>query len=268
MRLTIHHDTHYRYDRPVRFSAQYLRLTPPSNPAQRVIRWQISAPGHQHQWIDAFGNVCHTLVCDYVTDEIVISATGLVETADTVGILPRDESGLPVEVFLRSTPLTLIDARIRDFAEPFRSGMRTDRIPALHQLMMALRDAIDYREGETHVRSTASEALKDGAGVCQDHAHAFVACARAVGVPARYVSGYLYTGEDEAPSVAGHAWAAAWVERLGWVSFDVANRVSATERHIALAVGLDYGGASPVRGVRQGGSSGEDLAVQVRVAQA
>lgn len=268
MRLIIRHDTHYRYEHPVRFSAQYLRLTPYNNPSQRLIRWRINAPGHQRQWIDAYGNICHTLVCDQLTDEIGISASGIVETVDTNGILPMDESGIPIEVFLRTTPLTVPDGLIRDFAAPFRAALEKDRLTGLHDLMRGIRGVVDYREGETHVRSTASDALRDRVGVCQDHAHLFIACSRALGVPARYVSGYLYTGEQAAAAVAGHAWAAAWVEYLGWVSFDVSNQISGTERYVGLAVGLDYAGASPVRGVRQGGSAAEAMAIQVQVTQA
>lgn len=268
MRLTIRHDTHYRYDHPVRFSAQYLRLTPLSNPAQRLVRWNINAPGRLRQWNDGYGNVCATLVCDQLTDEIIISASGVVDTCDTQGVVPADDNGLPLEVFLRSTTLTEVDDVIRDVAQPFRDRARSDRIAVLHELMAALHGAIEYREGETHVNSTASEVLLDGKGVCQDQAHAFIACARAIDIPARYVSGYLYTGEQEQASVASHAWAAAWVDHLGWIGFDVTNRVCATERHVGLAQALDYAGASPVRGVRQGGSLAELMEVQVRVAQA
>jgi transglutaminase-like putative cysteine protease len=268
MRLNIRHDTHYRYERPVRFSAQYLRLTPYSNPSQRVIRWNIATPGKHDPWTDAYGNQCSTLVCDQLTDEIVISASGIIDTVDTKGILPPDETGMPIEVFLRSTPQTEIDDRIRDFAAPFKLRAQTDRVAVLHELMLQLAERIEYREGETHVQSTGAEALAEGVGVCQDQAHAFIACARAIGIPARYVSGYLYTGENENASVASHAWASAWVDHLGWVSFDVANRVCGTERHVGLATALDYNGAAPVRGVRHGGSSAELMEVQVRVTQA
>ena len=267
MRLTIRHDTHYRYDHPVRFSAQYLRLTPYSNPAQRVVRWAINAPGRLKSWSDGYGNVCSTLVCDQLTDDIVISAMGIIDTSDTQGVVPPDESGMPIEVFLRSTSLTEIDDVIRDFAEPYRDRADSDRIAVLHELMAALNKAIEYQKGETNIHSTASEVLLDGKGVCQDHAHAFIACARAIAIPARYVSGYLYTGENEEASVASHGWAAAWVDDLGWVNFDVANLVCATERYVGLAQALDYAGASPVRGVRQGGSLAEKMDVQERVRQ-
>src|SRR5438105_2084294 len=142
MRLTIRHDTHYRYDHPVRFSAQYLRLTPFSNTAQRVVRWNIAAPGRLRQWSDGYGNICGTLVCDQLTDQIVISASGIVDTSDTNGVVPADDSGVPLEVFLRTTPLTEIDDVIRDFAEPFRERAQSDRIAALHELMAALVDSI------------------------------------------------------------------------------------------------------------------------------
>jgi transglutaminase-like putative cysteine protease len=98
--------------------------------------------------------------------------------------------------------------------------------------------------------------------VCQDHAHLFIACCRARGVPARYVSGYVDPGHDE--EAASHAWADVWVEGDGWVSVDITHRVLARERHCRLAVGRDYLSAAPVRGVRTGGGD-ESLHVEVSV---
>ena len=116
--------------------------------------------------------------------------------------------------------------------------------------MHALHERIAYQPGATRVDSTAIEAFGARAGVCQDHAHAFLACVRSQGVPGRYVSGYLYT-EDET-HLASHAWAEAWLGD-GWYSFDVTNRLGRPERHLKLAVGLDYLDACPVRGLRRGG---------------
>ena len=105
-----------------------------------------------------------------------------------------------------------------------------------------------------------------GYGVCQDHAHLFIACARVLGIPARYVSGYLYSSGGESGSVASHAWAEAYVEGLGWVGFDPAHGVCMTDRHVRVAVGPDYLEAAPARGAQVGGAD-EVLAVKVNVAQ-
>jgi transglutaminase-like putative cysteine protease len=268
MRIQIEHRTHYRYATALVHSAQYLHLTPYTNPSQRVLNWRIDAPGQLTQWSDAYGNTNHTLVMERPSTEIQIVATGRVDTNDTSGILPHPDYGLPVEAFLRPTPLTRPSAAVREFAEPFRAGMAANRVEGLHALMGGIREKVDYKEGATHVLSTAAEVLASGAGVCQDHAHAFIACCRALGVPARYVSGYLHAGEEGGEYAASHAWAAAWVPDLGWVSFDVANTVCGTERHVGVAVALDYAGAAPVRGVRNGGDAEEDLMVSVRVTTA
>ena len=115
----------------------------------------------------------------------------------------------------------------------------------------------------TDVRTAASEVLALGRGVCQDHAHLFLACARALGRPARYVSGYLHA---EAEHMASHAWTDVWWPGQGWVSIDVTNRQYASERHCRLAVARDYEAASPVRGVRTGGGE-ESMRVDVLVQQ-
>lgn len=266
MRLSIHHLTTYAYGGQVHFSAQYLHLTPVSNASQRVLRWRIDAPGQLTEWRDAFGNICHTLVVDKPVSTIDIAAHGQVETTDTSGVLPAEDGGPPLEVYLRETPLTRAAAPIRDFAAPFRAAIEAGRLDALHLLSGAIRDAVDYQSGDTDVYSPAAEALELGAGVCQDHAHVFIACCRHLGVPARYVSGYLLTADESA--VASHAWAASWVDDLGWISFDVANRSCGTVHHVGVAVGLDYHGVAPVRGIRHGGDDGETLSVHVRVSEA
>ncbi|MBU1859106.1 MAG: transglutaminase family protein, partial [Gammaproteobacteria bacterium] len=129
-------------------------------------------------------------------------------------------------------------------------------------LMYALNAHISYQPGTTAVETSASEAFAGGRGVCQDHAHAFLACARSLGVPARYVSGYLFTDSED--HLASHAWAEAWLDGA-WYSFDVTNCLAKPERHLKLAVGLDYLDACPVRGMRRGGGI-EQMHAQVDVA--
>lgn len=265
MRISIEHKTTYRYHGEITHLAQYLRLTPATNPSQRVIDWSVRANGQLSQWRDAYGNLCHTLVVERPTSEIVITARGRVDTDDVSGILPPDESGPPPEVFLRPTLLTRPGAALREFAESYRAQMESDSIAGLHDMMLGMRKVVAYDEDATHVQSTAAEAFERGAGVCQDHAHIYIACCRLLGVPARYVSGYLYDGEHDAAYTASHAWASACVQGLGWVALDVANEISATERHIGVAHGLDYLETAPIRGVRSGGDGDEEMDVAVRV---
>ena len=107
--------------------------------------------------------------------------------------------------------------------------------------------------------------MSDGRGVCQDHAHIFIACARHLDYPARYVSGYLMM-DDTTDQTAMHAWAEAYIEGLGWVGFDVSNGISPDARYVRVATGLDYSDASPITGMRIGGLS-ETLGVQIKVVQ-
>jgi transglutaminase-like putative cysteine protease len=264
LRIVIHHRTVYHYDHPIRFSAQYLRLTPRTNASQRVARWSVEGDGRLTPWTDGFGNLCHTLVSDELIEQVSVEASGIIETTDVTGILP-DEGVIPRKVFLRTTPLTGPDSAIRDLAAPFEKLAHAKPLECAHALSQAVIERIAYEEGSTHVHSTAAEALKDGRGVCQDMAHVYIASARMLGLPARYVSGYLYTGDDAMPAVASHAWAAVWIDDLGWVSFDLANKTCGTDRHVGLAYALDYAGAAPLRGIRHGGSANEVLDVQVMV---
>lgn len=269
MRLNISHKTTYHYADPPVFSAQVIRLTPRNNARQHVIRWRIEPSDGLSSWTDAFGNVCHTLVVDEPRERIEILASGEVDTVDLGGVLPREVGELPLEVFLRQTDQTKPGAALRDFARGFSDSLNKDRVSGLHELMNAARDHVEHETGTTDALATAAEAFDGKSGVCQDHAHIFIGCARSLGIPARYVSGYLYDGEHPDAFVAGHAWAAAWVDDLGWVSFDTSNRKSATDNHVSIAVGLDYETASPICGVRSGGDGGErmDVAVTVSAAQ-
>ena len=247
MRLSIRHDTTYDYADEVRGSIQYLRLTPQESARQHVLNWQLDLPHPVRAQRDPYGNVLHVLTMDQPHDSIVIGARGVVEI-DEHSDGERD-SGSPLP-FLRSTRLTQADQALREFAI-LQCGERRER-EALINLMHGLSEKMPYTPGITSVESTAAEAFAGGAGVCQDHTHAFLACARSLGVPARYVSGYLYS--DDSEHLASHAWAVAWIDGL-WYCFDITNGMSRPQRHLKLAIGLDYLDACPVRGMRRGGGS-------------
>jgi len=128
-------------------------------------------------------------------------------------------------------------------------------------LMEEIGARVDYRPGTPRSVAPAAEALRLGVGACHDHAHLFIAGARAIGVPARYVGGYLWTGTEDQ---ASHAWAEAFLQDFGWVGFDAANRTTPSEAYVRASIGLDYWSAAPVRGVRRGEGE-ESLAMNVRV---
>lgn len=269
MYIRIDHETVYRYDPPADYTIQSLKLTPRDHAGQTVLSWRIDCgDALPPSFVDGFGNLTHTLVIDQPHDAVRIRVRGVVETADRHGVVSGTWEPFPLAAYLRETDLTALDDGIREFAG---GGARSDDpLDRLHELMQAIRAAVDYRVGATHVETTAAEALAHGYGVCQDHAHLFIACCRVLDVPARYVSGYLCADASgmiaDQSHDAAHAWAEAWVDGLGWVGFDVANEICPTDAHVRVAVGLDYREAAPVRGLRRGGGE-ETLDVRVRVVQ-
>jgi transglutaminase-like putative cysteine protease len=264
MRISIGHVSRYVYSEPTKYSILALRLTPPSFQGQRVIEWRVSAPGIDavKPFRDGIGNLVHLASNIEEHSESLIIAKGVVDTEDRAGIVRGLTDPAPLRVYRRQTPKTTATDEIRSLGRA--AGAKPD-IRGMHNLMHGVRDAVDYKIGPTNAHTTAAEALKEGKGVCQDHAHIFVAAARSLGIPARYVSGYILTGAD-GPSDANHAWAEAWLEGLGWVGFDAANRVCPTEKYVRLATGLDATYAAPIRGSRRG-IANEELDVIVEVQQ-
>ncbi len=194
--------------------------------------------------------------------EVIVRSEGEVEVKDTSGVLGRQGGMTPLWLFARPTSLTKHGAGTRALV---RQVEGTTDIERLHALSAVIGGAITYQVGTSHSGSTAEEAIAAGQGVCQDHAHVFITCAREMGYPARYVSGYLMM-DDRVEQNATHAWAEAHVDGLGWVGFDVSNAQSPDDRYVRVATGLDYSGAAPVIGSRFGGE-GEHLDVQIEVAQ-
>ncbi|MDP2228205.1 MAG: transglutaminase family protein [Moraxellaceae bacterium] len=258
MILTINHETVYRYDAAVAHSTQYLRLTPQNGEGQRVLEWKLELPSPATAGSDAFGNVLHVLTLDMPHSEIRIRATGIVETEAGDRICDSDGDPRP---FLRATQLTSMDAAMMAFAEDYSEWPMG--LEALDALSSAVAAHLPFTPGVTHVASTAAEAFMAASGVCQDHTHVFLACARYLGVPARYVSGYVNSPGHAEGHMASHAWAEVFVEGQ-WHGIDIVNRCHAGEHHLKLAVGMDYLDACPVRGMRRGGG-GELMLAEVQV---
>ena len=269
MRIRIAHDTVYRYARPASGVIQTLRLTPRHHEGQYVPIWRIdiSADCPLACHVDAFGNITHTFTADGPLDELAVHVEGEVETDDTGGVVRGTIEPFPPSLFLRETQLTIADAPIADFAAGSAGSAADGTLSRLHAMLRALNDYITFDTDPTHTATTAAEAFALKRGVCQDISHIFIAAARSLGIPARYVSGYFHRADGVVEQGAGHAWIEAFVPDLGWVAFDPTNGISATDAHLRVAVGLDYLSAAPVRGTRFGGG-GEDLSVHIRVDQA
>lgn len=269
MRIRIRHDTTYHYDVPVGGVIQMLRLTPRNHDGQFVVDWRIdvSEDCRLDAQEDAFGNIAHVFTADGPFVALTVLVEGEVETQDTGGLIRGAVERFPPSLYLRETALTAPDAAIAGFAADARAAAGADPLATLHEMLARLHRDVVFDTDPTHAATTAAEAFALGRGVCQDLTHIFVAAARALGIPARYVGGYFHRSDGVVAQDAGHAWAEAHVPALGWVAFDPANGICATEAHVRVAVGLDYLGAAPVRGTRYGGGA-ESLAVRLRVDQA
>jgi transglutaminase-like putative cysteine protease len=269
MRIRISHLTSYRYEAPATSVIQMLRLTPRNHDGQYVADWRIdvSTDCRLDQHEDAFGNVTHAFTAEGPFSELSVLVEGEVETRDTQGIVRGAVERFPPSLFLRETALTSPDADIAAFAAASRDDAGGNVLNLLHLMLDRLHEGMTYDPGPTQAATTAAQAYALKRGVCQDLTHVFIAAARSLGIPARYVGGYFRREDGVNEQGAGHAWAEAFVPELGWVAFDTANGLCATDAHVRVAVGLDYLGAAPLRGTRYGGA-GEVLSVKVRVDQA
>jgi transglutaminase-like putative cysteine protease len=261
LKLSIHHETHYEYSAPLRYSTQSLRLTPQPNDHQTVHEWALHVPGKLFAQRDGYGNEEHTWTLARRLWRGAIRAGGVVETHASPWLV--DAAGLPPPLlYLRPTALTPFDVKLLSLGVDALAGGATESsVLALAALVC---ERVRYRAGATDVRTTAAEALHLGAGVCQDQAHVFIAACRANGVPARYVSGYFYA--PESPALASHAWVDVCVDvdQRRWLSVDVTHGCLIGELHVRLAIGPDYAACLPIRGVRHGGGE-EAMRVQVEI---
>jgi transglutaminase-like putative cysteine protease len=269
MRIRISHLTNYRYETPATSMIQMLRLTPRNHDGQYLTRWRIdvSTDCRLDQHEDAFGNITHAFTAEGPLGELTILVEGEVETRDTQGVVRGTVERFPPSLYLRETALTSPDADIAGFAAASRDAAGGDVLKLLHGMLERLHDDMTYDTDPTHSATSAAEAFALKRGVCQDLTHVFIAASRSLEVPARYVGGYFHREDGVREQDAGHAWAEAFVPELGWVAFDPANGICATDAYVRVAVGLDHLGAAPLRGTRYGGV-GEVLSVKVRVAQA
>ncbi|WP_288108289.1 transglutaminase family protein [Limnobacter sp.] len=252
MKLHIEHHTEYTYSWPVIYSIQHIRLTPFKLPNQQVLKWEISTPAKASHTLDHFGNKVTHFTVNQSHQRLEVTSRGVVELTPLQGGYLHNQAD-PVNplVFSGATPLTVYTP---DMAQ-FSSFVADKHIPfeaRMLALANAVADRVQYKTGSTTVAHTAADAFENGEGVCQDHAHLMLACLRAHGFCARYVSGYRFS--EHAPEHASHAWIDVYnPDKQAWLSVDATHRCLADEFHCRLAVARDFTGASPVRGVRSGG---------------
>ena len=265
MRIAITHRTRYDFEEPVVHALQRLRLTPKSTSGQQVIEWEMTFTGaHKElEYEDHNHNTTVLVSVDPGVSHVEIACKGVVDTDDHSGVIGRHAGYLPIWHFAGQSKLTKPGPEMRALI----SGLSAekDELTMLHELSARVLEAVRYEKGKTHSATSAEEAVAAGHGVCQDHAHVFIGCARHLGIPARYVSGYLMM-DDSIAQEAGHAWAEAHVPGLGWVGFDVSNGICPDARYVRVATGRDYAEAAPITGISFGTLS-DTLSVELEVSQ-
>ncbi|KAJ56137.1 transglutaminase [Actibacterium mucosum KCTC 23349] len=268
MKLGITHVTTYTYDQPVHYALQQLRLIPRSGHGQKVVEWasEIFGGTKQLSFDDQFINHTELVKVDPGATRIEIVSKGIVETEDRNGIVGDHSGFAPLWLFKAPTSMTAAGNNVRQMAANLRAdaGEMGD-LDRLHTMSRMIADKVAYTLGHTDSTTTAEAALSAGVGVCQDHAHIMIAVARHMGMPARYVSGYLLMDGQTAQD-ASHAWCEVWTAGLGWVGFDVSNGICPDARYVRVATGRDYNDAAPILGVRQGAGQ-ENLHVALQVQQ-
>lgn len=265
MTLSIRHTTHYAFAQPVVHALQRLRLTPKETQGQRIIDWSMALENAhaELEYDDQHFNHVTLIALDPGAREVTVTCAGTVETDDNAGVIGRHSGHLPLWSFLRQTALTRPGAKLRALLREVSGPVDEAPLDFLHALSGLIRDRVAYEAGRTHSATTAEEAMQHGYGVCQDHAHIFIGAARAAGIPARYISGYLMM-DDRIEQEATHAWAEAHVDGLGWVGFDVSNGICPDPRYVRVATGSDYRDAAPITGISIGATA-EVLTVGVAV---
>lgn len=281
MYYSIRHITRFRYSSPVRESVMELRMQPRSEGPQMLRSFQISTnPRAQlYAYTDHFGNAVYHFNVLRAHEELRIEALAVVEISR---IPPLPDAADPLEwdrynsYNLTADHFDLLEpSRFAEFTPLLQDFMKeknlekapADPLTALKILNRTIYETFDYEPGATKVHSPIGHALKIRRGVCQDFAHIMIAIARRRGIPARYVSGYLYhkpKGPERLGVDATHAWVEAFLPSLGWVGFDPTNNVMASEQHIRAATGRDYADVPPTRGILKGAAESE-LAIAVSV---
>jgi transglutaminase-like putative cysteine protease len=285
MLLEIKHITEYHYAEPVRESVMEVWMQPRKGGGQRLISFQLDTDpaARLFSYADPFGNAVYHFDVPQPHERLRIEAASAVETAPPPTIpetLDRGEWDRLRSDFVRGECFDFL--RPHGFAEETEllrkfvadrglDHLRTkDPLSSLRALNEEIYTAFDYEPGVTEADSPIDIALSEGRGVCQDFTHVMLAICRAWGVPARYVSGYLFTDRsegDRSDPDATHAWVEVFLPSLRWVGFDPTNNVLAGERHVPVAIGRDYGDVPPSRGVYKGEADSQ-LVVGVSIRRA
>lgn len=267
MWLTVEHVTRYSYDGPINEAYSEIRLKPAHRDGQRCSSFLLVTEPRGvsvAEYRDRFGNVVHHFDVLESHDTLGVTARSEVWTPDRFEPDEKEMSLLDRCDFLRPSRYVPLDGVIATLAgEIAAAGTSLDTALGV---MAAVRGRMTYETGSTHVRTVADEALSAGHGVCQDFAHVMIGVCRLLGIPSRYVSGYLFDPRAGTNgSSASHAWVDVWDADRGWVSLDPTHDREQTSRYVRVGVGRDYADVPPTRGVYKGkGKERLEVAVRIR----
>lgn len=266
MRLHIEHETIFSYSQPVREAIGEARLRPRDDAGQRLMGFRLALDPHApvDPVGDRFGNTIHCYSVLQPHRRLTITATSEVETsADALIAAPaltplEQHSFTAISQYVPFTDELLAFARATAPAD-------ADVATTAQALSSAIYASCDYQAGSTDISTTADAVLAGRRGVCQDFAHLLIALCRGLGMPARYVSGYLYDADQPADAIlASHAWAEVFLDGRGWLGLDPTHNRVISSLYTRVALGRDYADAAPVRGIYQGETK-ETLEVRVRM---
>jgi transglutaminase-like putative cysteine protease len=288
-RLHVRHKTTYQYDQPIERSVHNLHLRPMDDGKQTVLfyRLKVTPEVQPVEYEDVFGNWATRFTVDHPYTELIIEAESLVEVLDVdpfaFARLPIRPPSFPLvwmpweRTMLAPylTPEELPDTQLReiyDYAMGFVDRNGGDLMETLFAINLSLYHDFRYVPGSTCVTTSPYRVLHSRQGVCQDFANLFICMARLLGIPARYVCGYVYTGNAglaRAASDASHAWAQLYIPSIGWKGFDPTNGVLPQLDHVRVAYGRHFRDATPTAGTLYGAAAaGETMTVDVEVADA
>jgi transglutaminase-like putative cysteine protease len=261
-RIEVHHATTYRYAGQVQSSYNEVRLTPVTGPRQSVLSTslEVSPRVTPFRYTDAFGTTVHGFDLHQPHDQLTIVGNSHTETSTTQAIVNQlgwkelhgDRCKDRFFEYLQLTPLVNVSDAMLEQVDEIKAA--EDPFEAANAIFDLTRSALRYETGSTAVSTKASDAFEAGHGVCQDFAHVSLALLRSVGIPARYVSGYVHTRPEarlgEVVRGESHAWVDVWTG--DWWGYDPTGDVAVGERHVIVAAGRDYRDVAPIKGVYAG----------------
>lgn len=278
MFYTIQHITKFRYNLPVSESVMEVRMHPRSEDAQRCITFQLSVSPKTRvfSYRDYLNNYVHHFDIPRFHNQLLVVAESVVDVEDSPELPWALDTGawerLDHQIvqndfweFLRESDFVGESPGLQQLREELQAFRRDDPLSVVREINQGLFESFYYDTEATNVNSPITRALDQRKGVCQDFAQIMLALLRPLGLPARYVSGYLFHDKhDISAEGATHAWVEVYLPDIGWTGFDPTNNMLACERHIRTAIGRDYGDVPPTKGVYKGQAMSQ-LSVKVKV---